>query len=113
MTGRPTLYNDEMNQKAEAYIQECRTADRITFVEELAFNLNVCRDTLYQWAREYSEFSEGIHQDALEDKRTPKFSLVYEAIKNLELAPNDVAAPCWQVTNSCLQALIEWYKILR
>lgn len=35
----------------------------------------------------------GIHYDSLEGKRTPKFSLVYEAIKDIELAGNDVAAP--------------------
>ncbi len=38
-------------------------------------------------------FPDGIPCDVLEKKRTPKLSLVYEAIKNLELAPNDVAAP--------------------
>ena len=38
-------------------------------------------------------FPEGIHADSLEAKRTPIFSLVYEAIKDIELAGNDVAAP--------------------
>ena len=38
-------------------------------------------------------FPVGIHHDSLEYKRTPTFSLVYEAIKDIELAGNDVAAP--------------------
>ncbi len=36
---------------------------------------------------------DGIPFDVLENKRTPKLSLIYEAIKDIEVADNDVAAP--------------------
>lgn len=36
---------------------------------------------------------QGIHYDVLEAKRTPKLSVVYEAIKDIQIAGDDVAGP--------------------
>lgn len=57
MAGRPTLYSDDMDQKAQTYMRSCRTTNSIPFIEELALELDVCRDTLLQWSYEHAAFS--------------------------------------------------------
>jgi hypothetical protein len=57
-------------------------------------------------------FPEGLSYAVLERKQTARRSVIYDAIADLEFS-DDLAAPTLRVTNSCLQALIEWYKILR
>jgi len=56
---RPTKYNEEMLEKAREYIvTHQEVGDEVPSVEGLAFFLNVNRDTLYEWAIEYDEFSD-------------------------------------------------------
>lgn len=55
--GRPTLYSDEINEKAREYLRFCREKPNIPFIEELALELDVCRDTILEWTRQHEEFS--------------------------------------------------------
>jgi hypothetical protein len=57
-------------------------------------------------------FPEGLSYAVLEGKQTAKLSEIHEAIADLPLS-GAVAAPSFRMTNSCLHALIAWYKILR
>ncbi len=78
--GRPTKYNKEMFEKAEEYIKECvdklervvesnnELTGRTRFIQKfkvklpkaegLALYLGVSRDTLYEWAKQYPDFSD-------------------------------------------------------
>lgn len=68
--GRPTDYSPEMVTKAQEYIDSCQDTDvetdtRIVKVKVniptkggLAVHLGVSRETLYQWAKIYPEFSD-------------------------------------------------------
>ena len=80
--GRPTLYSDEMLQKAQEYLANC--VDKLQFDEDgkvlnigvnlpkaegLARYLGVHRDTLYEWAKKHAAFSdilEAINQEQVE-----------------------------------------------
>ena len=52
--GRPTKYSEEMNNKAEEYASQGLSNDQI------ANNLGIDRATLYEWQKEYSDFSDAI-----------------------------------------------------
>lgn len=68
---RPTLYNDDVLRKADAYINSCgREATELPTVEGLAEYLGVARDTIYEWIKPihgYSEFSDTIKR--IEEKQ--------------------------------------------
>ena len=58
--GRPTKYNDEMQAKADAYVdggfEDC--GDIVPITAGLSCELRVNTDTLYEWARVNPRFSE-------------------------------------------------------
>ena len=58
--GRPTKYNDEMQAKADAYVdggfEDC--GDVVPIAAGLSCELRVNTDTLYEWARVNPRFSE-------------------------------------------------------
>lgn len=55
---RPTIYSPKMIELAEEYIQESVPENmKITTVNGLAIKLGVNKDTLYEWAKKYPEFS--------------------------------------------------------
>lgn len=57
--GRPTDYSPDVLVKAEDYLQQAIPENMaIPTVEGLALLLNVNRDTLYEWAKVHSEFSD-------------------------------------------------------
>ena len=62
--GRPTKYNDEMVEKARAYIESeyLSQADAIPSHPGMAKYLGVTRSTLYQWAEEHEDFSDTLEQ---------------------------------------------------
>jgi len=57
--GRPTKYNQEMVDKSYEYIENyAKYDDMIPSIEGLAEALDLCRDTLYDWAKDdKKEFS--------------------------------------------------------
>ncbi len=69
--GRPTLYTPELLVKAKEYIDSC-TDEMVGTVPKLkvrlpnkgglARHLDVSRETLYAWAKEYPEFSDIMEQ---------------------------------------------------
>lgn len=57
--GRPTKFKPEIIAKANEYLQEAIPQNmKIPTVEGLALKLGVNRDTLYEWADKYPEFSD-------------------------------------------------------
>ena len=63
--GIPTLYSEEMQERADEYVLNC--TDRIEdgklkvnlpTVEGMSLELGVSRDTLYEWAKHHSIFSD-------------------------------------------------------
>lgn len=60
---RPTIYNEEILIKAREYLVLCKDNFEIKKVKiptkgGLARHLDVARETLYDWATKYSEFSD-------------------------------------------------------
>lgn len=60
--GRPTKYNPTIiNPLIEEYLNSCSSENaKLPTVEGLALKLNVNRDSLYEWATKYPEFSDTI-----------------------------------------------------
>lgn len=59
--GRPTKYYPEIINKIEEYILSTgREQTSLPTVEGLALHLDVRKDTLYEWADKYPEFSDAI-----------------------------------------------------
>ena len=59
MTGRPTKYNAEIQQKADDYVNGGYEAcgDIVPSIAGLACELHVCRPSLYLWGEEHKAFS--------------------------------------------------------
>jgi hypothetical protein len=71
--GRPTDYSKSILKKTEDYIESCQDIEvkkglftklkvRLPTIEGLAVCLKVHRDTIYQWEKEYPEFSDILEQ---------------------------------------------------
>ena len=62
--GRPSEYNEATLTKAQEYVQRARTSalsvddGGLPSIAELALYLDVNRDTLYEWSKVHSEFSD-------------------------------------------------------
>jgi hypothetical protein len=59
--GRPTDYTPDIKRKVEVYIQYHRTegmTDKVPSIANMAIELGVSRDTLYEWAKKHEEFSD-------------------------------------------------------
>jgi len=67
--GRPTTYSEEIILKAEEYLSNCKDTEedkenhikkkvKLPSIGGLAVYLNIARSTIYEWAKEYSEFSD-------------------------------------------------------
>lgn len=71
--GRPTIYSEELLEKAKAYIDQSEDVPRavgkvimidvnLPTIEGLAFHLEIHKDTIYTWIKEKPEFSDLIGQ---------------------------------------------------
>ena len=61
--GRPTLYESKrIAAEITAYLKECKSQFYLPTVEGLAVHLCVARSTIYQWAKDHSEFSDILEQ---------------------------------------------------
>lgn len=70
--GRPTDYSEEMVKRARKYFQICkdsRTTVRMPSKGGLAVFLDVSRDTLYEWAKNYPAFSDIMEMLGAEQER--------------------------------------------
>lgn len=47
--GRPSKYNEELQQKAEAYYQKCIDKKQVPFIQELQLELGITRETVNEW----------------------------------------------------------------
>jgi len=58
--GRPTKLTDEVIEQARAHVDSFDVSINtlLPTVEGLAIDLNISRDTLYEWAKESKEFSD-------------------------------------------------------
>jgi len=52
--GRPTKLTPEITERAYEYLEP---SDQLPTIEGLAIELDITRDTLYQWEKENNEFS--------------------------------------------------------
>lgn len=79
--GRPTDYTKELLEKAHEYLNICKDTeeDKVNNIKAnvkmpskggLAVYLNVSRETLYAWAKQYPEFSDIMEQmGAIQEER--------------------------------------------
>ena len=60
MTGRPTKYSDEIQAKADAYVDGgfAEVGDVVPRLAGLAVEIGLTRETLYQWQKEKPRFSD-------------------------------------------------------
>jgi hypothetical protein len=59
--GRPTKYDPEMVKKVEDYLIVAESEQtKLPKIESLALILGVNKDTLYEWAKLYPEFSDAL-----------------------------------------------------
>jgi hypothetical protein len=67
--GRPTKYIPSLVKKIDEYITEAVPENmKIPTIEGLALKLGVNRDTLYDWAKKYPDFSDTIKALKLKQK---------------------------------------------
>lgn len=56
--GRPTKYNDLTVSKSWDYIESCgRESTELPTIEGLANYLDITKETVYEWAKKYDDFS--------------------------------------------------------
>lgn len=55
-SGRPTKYNEEIQRKADEYINGFLNNKDIPYIEELALLLDIDEDTVGNWSKEYPIF---------------------------------------------------------
>ena len=61
--GRPTLYNDEILAKCDDYIRDYKKLEEaIPTIVGLAIYLDINKDTAYEWAKRYPEFSDKLNR---------------------------------------------------
>ncbi len=67
--GRPTLYNPNILEEVRNYLESCNDEQdgknirvNLPKVEGLARYLNVSKDTLYEWAKKYPDFSDALRE---------------------------------------------------
>ena len=69
--GRPKLYSEEILQKTKDYIENCKDIPEdkengikkvvnLPSIEGLAYEIKISKETIYQWCKEYPEFSDVI-----------------------------------------------------
>lgn len=69
-TGRPEEYNDEMQKKAERYLEGCKDVEgkvNLPSIASLARYLGIARETVYDWKDKYPLFSD-IVKDVLSEQ---------------------------------------------
>ena len=59
--GRPTKYTEELIAQAQAYLSKLPQTDLPT-IEGLAISLRISRDTIYEWEKEYIDFSDIVEE---------------------------------------------------
>lgn len=60
VTGRPTKYEESFIQEVDVYIEKDIAKGDLPTVYGLALHLNVNRDTLFEWAKVYPDFSDSL-----------------------------------------------------
>lgn len=68
--GRPTKYNvSVVIPRTNEYLATCTSENmKLPTIEGLALHLNVNRDTIYQWAKQYPDFSDTIKRIEYQQK---------------------------------------------
>jgi len=68
-TGRPTLYKPEIIDELNNYLKEAIPENmKIPTVEGIALKLGITKETLYQWAKKYPEFSDSLKELKMKQK---------------------------------------------
>ena len=68
--GRPTLYNPIFVDKVKEYLETTgKEQTSLPTIEGFAIYLNVSRDSLYEWAKKYPEFSDTLKEIEIRQKQ--------------------------------------------
>jgi len=68
--GRPTKYSPEVFPKIEEYISSCgREQTSLPTIEGLALYLGITKETVYQWDKEYPDFSDAVKKILMIQKK--------------------------------------------
>lgn len=75
MAGRPSIYEESYVTRTQEYLDSCvdnleKKEVRLPSIEGLAVYLNLSRNTIYEWCKEHSEFSDII--EVLKAKQAEK-----------------------------------------
>ena len=61
--GRPTDYSPEVIDKVNEYLRNAVPENQqIPTIERIALNIGVNRDTLYEWAKQHTDFSDTLER---------------------------------------------------
>lgn len=70
MSGRPSKYNEQMQEKAEQYLKEYeQVGDAVPSAVGLARFLSVNKDTIYEWGDVHEQFSDTLGDIKAEQER--------------------------------------------
>lgn len=77
--GRPTKYNQELQEAADHYIDNFATyGDKVPTAARLALVLRVNKATLYEWASEHDDFSDTLNRC----NQTQEYELINNGLDN-------------------------------
>ena len=76
--GRPTKYNDELQAKADDYVENYDTNSVVPTIAELSLILDISDSTFYEWRDKYPEFARTLDRIM----KTQEVGLVNKSLRN-------------------------------
>ena len=72
--GRPTKYRKSFIKEAEKYLQDCKNARKVPFLEEFAVRIGVSEDSVQRWVKAKEEFCGAVER--IKDRQCMELKLM-------------------------------------